>query len=155
MPSVSSLITQLTIDYPSISFQPAKEFRWSAEQQIIFIDPMVLHAEAFCLHELSHAILKHYRYNKDIDLVKLERDAWDYAQKTLSGKYNVTIPETVIQDNLDTYRDWLHARSSCPTCGASGVQSNRSDYHCIACGQNWQVNEARICALRRYKKMPH
>lgn len=150
MPSATSLITRLSTDYPEVSFTPSDNFRWSATDRTVFIDMDAPHADVFCLHELSHAILDHHEYSRDIDLVKLERDAWEYAATTLVKKYKITISEDLIQDNLDTYRDWLHARSTCPTCQATGIQSTANEYRCIACKSAWHVNEARICALRRY-----
>lgn len=103
------------------------------------------------LHELSHAVLNHTDYLKDIGLLELERNAWDYAQTTLAPLYDVTIEEDIVQDSLDTYRDWLHARSTCPECGATGLQVKQRDYKCVACQTTWHVNDARFCALRRYK----
>ncbi|MCY1379960.1 hypothetical protein D9M68_895230 [compost metagenome] len=80
----------------------------------------------------------------------MERDAWRYAKEKLGSNYKVTITDTVIQDSLDTYRDWLHARSTCPNCQATGMQNRKRHYRCIACQHVWRVNDARICGLRRY-----
>ena len=60
------------------------------------------------------------------------------------------VVEDFIEEHLDTYRDWLHARSSCPDCTATGYQTDASTYACPACSHTWRVNEARICQLRRY-----
>jgi hypothetical protein len=30
------------------------------------------------------------------------------------------------------------------------LQSKHLEYRCVACGHHWKVNEARVCALRRY-----
>lgn len=150
MRSINSLIKQLQTDYPEITFTPSDDFKWSTQQGVIFYNPNALHAEAFCLHELSHAILKHYSYKKDVELLQHERNAWEYAQRFLSDQYDVIIDEETAQNSLDTYRDWLHARSTCPQCNATGVQKTARSYHCMACKQDWLVNEARLCALRRY-----
>lgn len=152
MRSINSLIKQLQTDYPTITFTPSDDFKWSTQQGVIFYNPSAPHAEAFCLHELSHAILEHYSYKKDVELLQHERNAWEYAQRVLSDQYNVIIDEETTQNSLDTYRDWLHARSTCPSCGATGVQVAIRDYKCIACSNAWRVNEARICALKRYSK---
>jgi len=79
----------------------------------------------------------------------MERQAWDYTIK-LAPKYNVAISDDMVQLTLDSYRDWLHARSTCPNCKATGVQTEKYTYVCPACSRKWQVNEARTCALRRY-----
>lgn len=150
MPSTNSLILQLKKEFPQFSFKDAASFRWSPQQQAIFVDSNAPNGDAFILHELSHAILNHKDYKHDIDLVKLERDAWNYAYETLAPRYQVEISEDIMQDNLDTYRDWLHARSTCPSCNATGLQVKHGQYKCVACGHHWNVNEARLCALRRY-----
>lgn len=150
MRSINWLINRLQKDYPQFSFVPADEFWWSSTKQTIYFDPKAVHSLAFSLHELSHAILEHEGYQYDIDLIKLERDAWHYAQEVLSPKYDITIDEEVVQDNLDSYRTWLHARSTCPECQATGLQTKSQHYRCLACDTIWRVNEARLCALRRY-----
>lgn len=150
MQSINSLINQLKRDYPDFAFLPADEFWWSAAAQTIYYNPHAVNCHAFCLHELSHALLGHSGYLHDITLLKLEQDAWEYAKNTLSSRYKVSISEDIIQDNLDTYRTWLHARSVCPHCETTGLQTHGQQYRCLACGHAWRANEARQRALRRY-----
>jgi len=150
MPSIRSTISKLSQDFPDYTFESADSFWWSATKQTIFYDPKAANSDAFTLHELSHAILDHKGYTRDIELLKLERDAWAFATTKLAKDYRVTIQPTIVQDNLDTYREWLHARSTCPECETTGLQSKGQLYRCLACGHRWQVNEARLCALRRY-----
>lgn len=151
MASLASLIKKLKKDYPQLAFTFASDFRWSSSNQTVYIAAHAIDSAAFCLHEVSHAILNHENYRHDIDLLKFERDAWEYAKHELAPRYGITITEQTIQENLDTYRDWLHARSTCPACRATGIQSGAHQYRCIACGQVWKVNEARLCALKRYR----
>lgn len=152
MPSIKLLIKQLQTDHPELKFAPSDDFKWSADQRVIFYNPHMVYAEAFCLHELSHAILGHYSYKRDIELLQHERDAWEYALETLAAHYNINIDDNTAQTSLDTYRDWLHARSTCPSCTATGMQTAINKYRCVACSQTWKVNEARICSLKRYSK---
>jgi len=81
----------------------------------------------------------------------MEREAWSYASRQLGPAYGVAIADNDAETALDTYRDWLHARSTCPSCQAIGVQTSKHHYSCVACHEKWRVNDARICALRRYK----
>jgi hypothetical protein len=148
MPSITSLVAKLTIDFPNVKFEPSREFRWSPTQKTIFFD-QTSDDMGSLLHELSHAALQHSEYLKDIQLIEMERDAWHYAKVSLCTPYQVEIDDNDIQDALDTYRDWLHARSTCPRCQATGVQTKKYTYKCIACVSQWQVNDARVCALRR------
>ena len=150
MQSTNWLIEKLQADYPLFRFEPSGSFLWSSKRQTIYIDTEASHRNEFTLHELSHALLDHQGYRADIDLVKLERDAWEYARTHLSARYGYEIDEALIQDNLETYREWLHARSKCPECDTVGLQTKSRHYRCLACSHSWRVNEARLCALRRY-----
>lgn len=150
MPLITSLAARLRKDFTQFSFVASDQFRWSPSDKTIFYNPDSSDQEAL-LHELSHALLNHSHYSRDIQLIDLERDAWQHASDSLSTQYNVLITDEVIQGALDTYRDWLHARSTCPTCNATGLQTKKNEYKCIACGSTWRVNEARLCGLKRYK----
>jgi len=148
MPPINSLVNKLEQDYPDLHFETELEFRWSPEKQTIFYDPSTSDTAAL-LHEVAHALLNHTGYTKDIHLIELERDAWEYAQNHLAPTYGISIDDPIIQNHLDTYRNWLHSRSTCPNCGSTGVQSKQG-YKCLACETLWKVNDARSCALRRY-----
>ncbi len=138
-----------------LTFQQGEMFGWDYTACAITYNPGEPKANAYLLHEFGHALLGHANYSYDIELLKMERAAWDEAL-SLADEYDAAIDEVLIDDALDSYRDWLHARSLCPTCTATGVQTALSSYACIACGANWRVNDARQCALRRYptKKRP-
>jgi len=150
MPSITSLAAKLCVDFPRFQFVHDKEFRWSPVEKIVFFD-QASDDSASLLHELAHALLEHRDYTKDIQLIEMERDAWLYAREELCPKYKVIVTDEEVQDALDTYRDWLHARSTCPECSATGIQAKMHTYRCIACGSRWRVNDARICTLRRHR----
>jgi hypothetical protein len=150
MQLITSLATKLARDFPNFHFVPSSEFRWSPEEMTVYFDSTT-DDTASLLHELSHAQLGHRDYTKDMQLIEMERDAWKYAEETLSNTYEVTISDNVVEGAMDTYRDWLHARSTCPECQATGVQAKKYQYKCLVCGARWKVNDARVCALRRYK----
>lgn len=150
MHSIASLVNQLKFDYPQFTFVEGDEFRWSADTKTIHVDRNSQDFDAFILHELGHALLDHKSYHRDIELLKIERDAWSYAILALADHYDIAIREDTVQDNLDTYREWLHSRSTCPSCSATGLQSSKGLYACLGCGTRWKANEARNCALRRY-----
>ena len=148
--STRSLQHKLRQDYPAISFKKADTFYWSASEHAVFFNPAAPQWQSFLLHELAHGLLEHTRYHRDIQLLALERDAWAHAAHQLAPQYDTFISDELIQTNLDTYRDWLHSRSTCPRCQATGVQSESTRYTCLACHAAWRVNEARTCALRRH-----
>ncbi|MFZ1360747.1 MAG: hypothetical protein WAS27_01790 [Candidatus Saccharimonadales bacterium] len=149
MPS-TNLLNQLKAEYPQFTFRESSEFRWSAESRTLYVNLSDAHAPLFLLHELAHALLDHQSYAQDIHLMQIERDAWALVERTLGGRYGITFDESVAQDNLETYREWLHDRSRCPSCTMTGLQSlHGRDYTCLGCGCRWKSNEARTCALRR------
>jgi len=79
----------------------------------------------------------------------MERDAWTKA-RDIAASLDLSIDEEIATAHLDTYRDWLHARSTCPKCGETGLETDTHIYSCLSCGARWRVNDARRHALRRY-----
>lgn len=148
MQSTASVLKSLKANYPQFSFKLGDAFLWSSSDNTIYYTKSDDQA-IFLLHELAHALLGHSSYNRDIELITMERQAWDYTIK-LAPQYGVAISNDVVQLTLDSYRDWIHDRSTCPKCKATGIQIDKYTYSCPACDQQWRVNEARTCALRRY-----
>ncbi|NCO10284.1 hypothetical protein GW746_02560 [Candidatus Saccharibacteria bacterium] len=153
MPLTPSLLNSLQRDFPHITFRESDAFSWSPTEKAVSYSPTDPDADALILHELSHAILGHEEYPKDVALLAMETAAWDHA-KGLADTYKVVVEDDTAEANLDTYRDWLHARSTCPACKATGYETTPRTYSCVACSGSWTVNEARLCALRRYKIHP-
>ncbi len=149
MPHIKVLLARLKEDHPGITFTPGDDYLWSATTRTLMYD-----AEAsdglYLLHELGHALLGHANFTLDIELLAQEREAWGFVCTELAKRYGVTTDDRIIQDSLETYRDWLHARSCCPRCAQTGLQTKTSTYVCINCRCSWRPNDARRCALRRY-----
>lgn len=150
MPLTHSLLNSLQANYPTVRFTPDAEFRWSPAKQTVFYAENEPAADALLLHELGHAVSDHRAYGRDVELVTMEAEAWEAARQ-IAEKEKITLDEAIIEDHLDTYRDWLHARSVCPHCQSNGHQISADTYQCPACLQHWRVNEARHCQLRRYQ----
>ena len=102
-------IQVLKKDYPEFCFKLGKKFAFRPPKTII-LGPDEPYYELLSLHELSHAILKHRDYNLDVERLKMENAAWGKA-KELANHYRIKIDEDLIQDQLDTYRNWLHQKS--------------------------------------------
>lgn len=151
MPSIHSLLPKLQTSYPHLIFSSGDLFAWSPDVSTVFYDESDSENVPLLLHELAHGLLGHSNYSKDVELLAMESQAWDKALE-LASLHKVVITDDTIQDSLDTYREWLHARSTCPRCEATGYQSGKATYQCVACSHTWKVNEARLCALRRYSK---
>ena len=138
----------------SLTLKKGELFSWNHTACAITYNPDIENAEAYLLHEFSHALLGHKEYAKDIELLKMERAAWDKAL-IIADTFNVDIGEDLIEESLDTYRDWLHNRSTCPNCSATGIGTSKQLYECVTCHTTWHVNEARDCSLRRYTTKKH
>lgn len=104
------------------------------------------------LHEIAHGLLHHHTYTSDFELLQLEIAAWDKA-KELSQELRIDIDDNYIEDCLDTYRDWLHQRSTCPTCGSTGLQHDAREYRCHNCMSTWHVSASRFCRPYRMKQV--
>jgi hypothetical protein len=145
--SLESLLTQIRGDYPDLSFIESASFSWHAGKKHVSFKNSGGNTKQdiwSLLHELGHAILGHATYRYDIELLQLEATAWEKARE-LAEKYAVEIDEDYIQDCLDTYRDWLHLRATCPTCFARSLQASPRSYHCFNCSTEWQVSRSRLC----------
>lgn len=153
MPKISSVYSRIVADFSHLSFCKGDTFQWSPHTHTITHPAVTTVSDlAQLLHEIGHAELRHQTYARDIQLIQIEREAWEYAISTLAPRYQVSItPEDeIVQSSLDTYRQWLHDRSTCPTCTAVGLEYDTGAYRCLSCQQQWRVNEARTCSLRRY-----
>ncbi len=148
--NLQKIIELVRRDFPQYNLQSGTTFIWSPLIKTITYDASLPHAIFLLLHELAHGELGHKNYRFDIELLRYEVAAWEYAEQ-LAGSYGLKINEDFIQDNLDTYRVWLHQRSTCPHCQEIGLQPKKNIYNCINCRYSWRVNSARQCKLRRSK----
>lgn len=108
------------------------------------------HAVWALIHEVAHAELEHNYYKSDIDLLRHEVDAWHRA-KDIAQSFHITIDEEHIQDCLDTYRDWLHKRATCPNCNVITMQQDDKTYRCFNCQTSWRVPASPQCRITRRK----
>lgn len=151
------LIAKLQTDFPQLVFVSAKQFYWSPETKEIFYKSDARGKQAIwsLLHETGHALLDHKNYKADFELLRLEVAAWERARE-VALSHDVEIDDDHIQDCLDTYRDWLHKRSICPTCSTKCLQQGDFvHYRCFNCHTTWKVTGSRFCrAYRSTKNVP-
>lgn len=150
MPTTSSLVAKLVIDYPQYTFSKDSVSHWSPDKATIYYDDTDTHVEWILLHELAHACLGHRSYVRDVALVRMEREAWQYANKTLAPHYTIQIDPDFIQDHLDTYRDWIHTKSTCPQCSLTGMETAKHRYQCLSCNHQWRTNTGTQSRVTRY-----
>jgi hypothetical protein len=150
---MDQLLHTLKRDHPQLVFAPGKVFMWSPTQQKVFYTQRPADgapSEWSLLHEVGHALLGHHAYRSDVQLLKMEVAAWHRAE-ALAKAYGIHIEPDYIQDCLDTYRDWLHRRSTCPTCGTTSLQTDSTTYQCHNCHTRWHVSRSLLCRPYRRK----
>lgn len=149
--STSSIAKQLSRLHPTLTFKVADTFSWQPATQSVLYQPKGP-VEAL-LHETGHALSAHEEFARDIELIALERDAWTRA-RVLADTLEISLDETIVSDHLDTYRDWLHDRSTCVNCSETGIETSKHHYRCLICESEWRVNDARTCRLKRLRINP-
>jgi S-adenosylmethionine/arginine decarboxylase-like enzyme len=151
LPTQAKLLKVFKSTYPNVGFKAGSEFTWSPKSATITYvideskDPIHTYA---LLHEIAHADLHHNTFNDDFDLLQLEVAAWERA-RAIGISVNIAIDEEHMQDCLDTYRDWLHARAQCPACGVVSLQAKDGSYTCFNCKTGWKVPKSQLCRVRR------
>jgi hypothetical protein len=149
--TIKKFIGGLSQDYPDFKFKSGSQDHWSPGTFTITFDKnqTASQIQQGVLHELAHALLGHKDYQSDFELLKMESEAWEMTIK-MSERYHVKIDHDHVQNCLDTYRDWLHQRSTCPKCGMHVLQKDSSSYQCFNCQARWHVTSERF--VRPYRK---
>ncbi len=152
------MIKQIIKDYSNnVAFKKGDGFKWSPGQRTVYFNPRLLTTPEgiwSLLHELGHAILQHNSFSSDIELIKFEVEAWETA-KELAVKYKLPpIDLEYIENNLDTYRNWIYRRSACPNCSQCSFQQDQVTYYCFNCNCVWRVPSSQICQVKRIKISP-
>ena len=126
----TAFLEKIKQDFPEYRFREGRKFAFRPPRTIV-IGPDEPHDEWLFLHEISHAELGHKDFAMDVERLKMESAAWEKA-KEIASRYEMEIDEDFIQDELDTYREWLHKKSRCPDCGLTRFQ-DADGYHCPRC----------------------
>ncbi len=149
--TTKKFIERLSLDYPDFKIERGQQEHWSPKNNTITFNPAQTpeRIRFGVLHELAHAILEHNNYSSDFQLLEMESEAWHLASE-IGLKYGVSISEDHVQNCLDTYRDWLHNRSKCPSCGMHVLQKSASAYRCFNCSTVWKVSAGRF--VRPYRR---
>jgi hypothetical protein len=151
MANVRNTLKILQKHYPSITFNKGDVFSWSPKDNAVVYTLSYTdedHAVYALIHEVAHAVLEHKHYVNDVDLLRHEVAAWHTA-KDIAKKISITINEEHIQDCLDTYRDWIHKRATCPHCSVISAQQDTGGYTCFNCQTHWKVPDSPLCRVTR------
>ena len=144
-------IEQLKKDFSDFLFAEDEVFHWSPKINTVYYNPRHLSQKNGIfqlLHELGHALCGHTTFGSGVQLLRMEAEAWAKAQET-ARHYGLKIDQQQVDRCLDTYRDWLHLRSVCPTCKTVAVEVNTNMYRCFNCSERWLVPKDQ--RSRRYR----
>ena len=152
----ATFLAKIKSDYPELNLKKGKRFAFRPPHTITYTDSLTSlekpilktassHAasdtdvnfskNALCLlflHELGHFLIKKNTFKTEIGRLKIEVLAWEKA-KSLCPRYQVKIDEDLIERELDTYRDWLHTKSTCRNCGLTRFETPDGVFHCPRC----------------------
>ncbi len=149
-------------NFPEYDFVPGRYYMYSPLSNTITFDTRSIktnRGKMGLLHEMGHAFLKHRTYKYDMELLKMEMDAWDFARH-MAPKYGVEIDEKHVTQAIATYDNWLSKRATCPDCANFSLQKDRDFYGCFACGSSWEVNwrkDRRVTrkVVERFRHLEH
>ena len=150
-PHITPTLIHIQADFPTIKFSEGNDFMWSPKKKVVFVgkEPVDEEGLHYLLHEVGHALLDHQEYGLDIDLLRIETEAWDKAAE-IAPRYKIKFNNTYAEEAVRTYKEWLHARSTCPECSRLGLQKTKNTYNCFNCGCSWRVPRSTECMIRRY-----
>ena len=138
----NSLVERLQKDYPDFRFISGRRFSFHPPKTIVIGPDEGEKTPLLIFHELGHALSKRYRYNLAVERLKIEALAWQEAKKAyaacrVSARYPDLPPwdDDFAEDQLDTYRDWLHQKSKCPFCKTTMYQDSDKIWRCPYCNQ--------------------
>lgn len=150
LPDQDKLFESIRSDFPEIEFRLSSRFSWHAGTKHISYRHLDDNKAVWALlHEIGHATLGHTDFATDVDLLQKEVAAWAEAH-ALAKRYGIVIDQEYVEDNLDSYRDWLHVRATCPACYERCLQTDKHTYVCHNCGTSWHVTRSRLC--RPYRR---
>lgn len=148
--TVDTFLQRIQQDFPDILIKKSQKSYWDPKNNIVFFNADQKNPIWSLLHEIGHMQRNHTKYSLDVELLVMETEAWESA-KILGQKYGVAVDSDYIEDCLDSYRDWLYKRSTCPNCKQTGIQANHLEYNCLNCRTKWRVSASRFCRSYRMK----
>ena len=125
----ATFLARVRNDYPEIRIIRGKRFAFRPPKTVVYEENG---SSLLLLHELGHALSKRFTFNTEIERLKIEVLAWKKARE-LCVLYGVDIDEELIESELNTYRDFLHQKSRCPSCGLTRFQTPDGVFHCPRC----------------------
>lgn len=125
--------------HEGLKFRQSKKFYWNSKNNVVYYNPQLLMdniGRQSLLHEIGHAVLGHIDYKFDMELLKMEIDAWKIAEK-YARTFQVRITKNYLAESLNSYLNWVKSRATCPACSNFGLQNQEAQYVCASCYFLW------------------
>lgn len=122
--------------YPDFVFKKGKKFLFRPKKTVFYLKEND-HFPLLLLHELAHALLGHFSYQTSLERLKIERDAWNKT-RSLCEEHSIPFDESFVEAELNSYRDWLHQKTLCKTCGLTCVEVSPESLFCPFCQKIYQ-----------------
>jgi len=137
----TKFINALKSEFTQFNFISGTRFKWKAPKSIYFDEKLDVPFEYFALltlHELGHGLCNHKDYKTDVERLKIESEAWQRAKREIDShsswqSLGIVYDEDFAENELDSYRDWLHQKSKCKKCGLTRFQTTDGVYYCPNC----------------------
>ncbi len=131
-----AFLKELQENYPNFVFKPGHKFLFRPKKTIYYIEAND-NFRLLLLHELAHALLEHFSFDRSLERLEIERDAWEKTQK-LCVIYNIPFDEKLAESELNTYRDWVHQKTLCKTCGLTCLEVSSESLYCPFCQKTYK-----------------
>jgi hypothetical protein len=125
----ATFLAKIKNDFPSLRFVEGPRFLFRPPRTVVYVSGG---SQLLFLHELGHALTGLYDFKTEVERLKIEALAWEKA-KELASNYGVSVDEDLIEEELDSYRDFLHQKSRCPECGLTRFQTPDGNWYCPRC----------------------
>ena len=148
----SYLISRIIDVYKStFKFQLSDSYRWDPFTKTInYVSTPgnINKGISTFLHEIGHGLLDHQIFEYDIDLIKIEMEAWLLASE-LAAEHGAIFDEDCAQDCIESYRVWISERSKCLECEQVALEQAPQEYSCFNCSTSWKVSKQQLCQIQR------
>lgn len=136
MPEV---VQKIINDFSDLNFYIGNKFMFRPPNNIFLDKKIVDNYALLLLHEIGHALSKHRDYKTYFKLLDMETEAWEKAE-ILASKYGVFYDENLVQEHLDTYRDFLYTKTTCLYCGNYCLEGKNGKLFCPFC-ENFMISK--------------
>lgn len=130
-----AFLDTLKSTYSDFTFKSGRKFLFRPPKSIFYLESNE-NFRFLLLHELAHALLGHFSFSRSLERLEIERDAWEKTRE-LCELHNVAFDESLAEAELDTYRDWVHQKTLCKTCGQTCLEVSSESLFCPFCQKTY------------------